>query len=80
MKLDSPFYLERPADKTIAKLAVQHGVTVLVKGPRQVGKTSLLARAQACARQKGLTTFYVDFQLADETRFASLEILLRYLG
>jgi hypothetical protein len=33
---------------------------------RQVGKTSLLARAQSDARGAGLKTFYIDFQLTDE--------------
>ena len=80
VKLDSPFYVRRPADQTIGQLVLQEGVTVLVKGPRQVGKTSLLARAQAYAKAEGLRTLYIDFQLTDESRFASLDTLLRYLA
>ena len=80
VKLDSPFYITRPADAAIHELVVQEGVTVLVKGPRQVGKTSLLARADAHAKAAGLRTFYIDFQLTDESKFATLETLLRYLA
>jgi hypothetical protein len=80
VRLDSPFYVRRRADQTISQLVLQEGVTVLVKGPRQVGKTSLLARAQAYAKAEGLRTFYIDFQLTEESRFASLDTLLRYLA
>lgn len=80
VKLDSPCYIARAADRTVQELVLQEGVTVLVKGSRQVGKTSLLARAQSHSRGAGLRTFYTDFQLTDEGRFASLDTLLRYLA
>jgi hypothetical protein len=80
VKLDSPFYVRRAADETIERLVTHDGVTVLVKGARQVGKTSLLARAQAHARSKGLRIFYIDFQLVDESRFENLKTLLQYLA
>jgi hypothetical protein len=53
LKLDSPFYVRRPADEAIERLVRQHGETILVNGPRQVGKTSLAARAQAAAQANG---------------------------
>jgi hypothetical protein len=80
VKLDSPFYVSRLTDRTIHELVLQEGVTVLVNGPRQVGKTSLLARAQSHAKGAGLRTFYIDFQLTDKSRFASLDALLSYLA
>jgi hypothetical protein len=77
---DSPFYIRRAEDGRIASLVPQSGVTILIKGPRQVGKTSLLARAQALARQTGHRTLYLDFQLVDESHFESLKGILLYFA
>ena len=41
MPLNSRFYIERPADAEFMRMARQDSI-VLVKGARQVGKTSLL--------------------------------------
>ncbi len=78
--LDSPYYVRRQADDRVAKLIRDRGVTVLIKGPRQVGKTSLLARGQAMAQSDGQRTLYVDFQLIDEAHFASLKGILFYVA
>jgi hypothetical protein len=80
VSLDSPFYVRRAADGCVSRLVCQRGVTVLVKGPRQVGKTSLLSRAQAFARSRGHRTVYLDFQLIDEAHFQSLRSVLLYFG
>jgi AAA-like domain/TIR domain len=77
---DSPFYVRRSTDDRVARLILQKGVTVLVKGLRQVGKTSLMARAQALARENGQRTLYLDFQFVDETHFESLQSLPLYLA
>jgi hypothetical protein len=78
--LDSPFYIRREEDDRIASLTPRNGVTLLVKGPRQVGKTSLLARAQALARQNDQRTLYLDFQLIDESHFETLKGILLYFA
>jgi hypothetical protein len=78
--LDSPYYIRRQADDRVAKLVRDRGVTVLIKGPRQVGKTSLLARGQAMAQSDGQRTLYIDFQLIDEAHFASLKSILYYIA
>jgi len=78
--LDSPFYVIRPEDNQLAQLVRQHGITALLKGPRQVGKTSLLARAQAEARHDGQRTLYLDLQLVDESHFGSLRAILLYFA
>jgi hypothetical protein len=80
LKLDSPFYVRRPADEAIARLVCQSGETILVKGPRQVGKTSLAARAQAAAQSNGQQTCYIDFQLIDASRYRDSGALLQYLA
>jgi DNA-binding SARP family transcriptional activator len=50
---DSRFYVERAADEQIAHALRRGDGLVLVKGPRLIGKTSLLARAGARARAEG---------------------------
>ncbi|HEV3200662.1 MAG TPA: AAA-like domain-containing protein [Bryobacteraceae bacterium] len=80
LKLDSPFYVRRPADEKVERLVTQPGETILIKGPRQVGKTSLAARAQATAESNHQQTCYIDFQLIDESRFRDASTLLQYLA
>jgi hypothetical protein len=80
LKLDSPFYVRRPTDEAIERLVRQPGETILVKGPRQVGKTSLAARAQAAAQADGQQTCYIDFQLIDESRLRDAGTLMQYLA
>jgi hypothetical protein len=80
LKLDSPFYVRRTDDEKVEHLVKQAGETVLIKGPRQVGKTSLAARAQAAAKQNGQQTCYIDFQLIDESRFRDSSALIQYLA
>jgi hypothetical protein len=80
LKLDSPFYVRRPADEAIERLVRQPGETILVKGPRQVGKTSLAARAQAAAQLNSQHTCYIDFQLIDASRYSDFGGLLKYLA
>jgi hypothetical protein len=80
LKLDSPFYVHRAADKSIGRLVSEAGETILIKGPRQVGKTSLAARARASAERKGQKTCYIDFQLIDESRLRDSSALFQYLA
>lgn len=59
----SQFYIERPADSvTIAELLKPAGTTLTIKGPRQVGKSSLLARLISQARRRDRRVAYLDFE------------------
>jgi hypothetical protein len=80
IKLDSPYYVERPEDQKAVRSVTQPGETILVKGPRQVGKTSLAARARAAAERNNQLTSYIDFQLIDEARLRDDATLLKYLA
>jgi hypothetical protein len=80
LKLDSPFYVRRPADEKVKNLLEQSGETILIKGPRQVGKTSLAARVQSSAESSGQQTCYIDFQLIDDKHFHDSGSLIRYLA
>ncbi|MCP4593059.1 MAG: hypothetical protein GY842_20180, partial [bacterium] len=76
MRPDSPFYVERQADERLGKQIAGRGTTTLVTGPRQCGKSSLLARALRAARARGTMTFFLDFRLVDPKHLESLESLL----
>ena len=80
VKLDSPFYIRREADARILRLIRTQGTTTVVKGARQMGKSSLLARVHAEARRIYQKSCYLDFQLLDDAILTSLDTLLRYLA
>lgn len=80
LKPGSPFYVKRAADKALERSISRGGVTVVIKAPRQFGKSSLLARAHALATAAGHATCYLDFQLLDEEQCASLDTLCRLLA
>jgi hypothetical protein len=60
--LDSRFYVERPADRELREAVERLDSIVLIKGARQMGKTSLLARGLHVARQQGHQVTLTDFQ------------------
>jgi hypothetical protein len=66
MRPDSPFYVERlPADRVALNAMSRQGETLTIKGPRQIGKSSLLIRAIEKAKQSGKRVVDLDFQLFD---------------
>ena len=78
--LDSPFYIRRQADDDAEKLVLMKGSTTIVTGPRQVGKSSLVARALKHANRHGRSGLYLDFQLIDDRHFQSLGSILWYIA
>ncbi|MCW3054408.1 MAG: hypothetical protein JWN14_3578 [Chthonomonadales bacterium] len=75
MPLDSGFYIEREADRRFHAAVMQQDSIVLVKGARQVGKTSLLARGLQQARQTGIRVVFTDFQKLNEAQLQSPDAL-----
>ncbi len=53
------FYLERTADKKLAR-AIEQREHCFVLAPRQVGKTSLVRHAQSQAKARGMSTAHID--------------------
>lgn len=78
--LDSRFYIQREADEEFQASVARRDSIVLVKGARQVGKTSLLARSLQQAREAGARVALTDFQLLNASHLASAESLLRMLA
>ncbi|MFO1498809.1 MAG: AAA-like domain-containing protein [Verrucomicrobiota bacterium] len=78
--LDSAFYVIRPADGQFETAIRQRDSIVLIKGARQMGKTSLLARGLQVARQSDLRVLFTDYQKLNAADFASLEKLFLSLA
>jgi AAA-like domain/TIR domain/CHAT domain len=68
MDAESRFYVERSTDAVALKTIDRAGgVTITIKGPRQMGKSSLLIRIKARAEEAGKRVAYLDFQLFDQS-------------
>ncbi len=62
---ESAFYVTRDNDE-IAHTAIQRkGVTITIKGPRQMGKSSLLIRTMESAVNAGKRAVFLDYQLIE---------------
>ncbi|MFB2836278.1 AAA-like domain-containing protein [Floridanema evergladense] len=80
VRLASTFYVERvPCESQCYSAIAQPGALIRIKAPRQMGKTSLMARLLYYAEEK-LTyrTVPLSFQLADTEIFTDLNQLLRW--
>ncbi len=71
--LDSHFYIVRPADEEFRAAIGRQDSIVLLKGARQVGKTSLLARGLQQARQAGAKVVLTDLQKLSADDLVSAE-------
>ncbi|MBC8136242.1 MAG: AAA-like domain-containing protein [Fibrella sp.] len=58
----SPYYVERSADRQIAQAIRRGDGLILVKGPRQIGKTSLIAQTVAQLRSENHRVVVTDVQ------------------
>ena len=73
--LDSKFYIVRPTDDEFLAAIERRDSIVLVKGARQMGKTSLLARGMKMARETGAKVVLTDFQSLSAAHFESVGAL-----
>jgi DNA-binding winged helix-turn-helix (wHTH) protein len=80
LALQSPYYVERQVDLTVSQSITAQDSVVLLKGPRQTGKTSLLARVLDQARRSGTQTLLTDFQKFNSAHLKSIEAFLPKLG
>ena len=77
---DSPFYVARAADQEFIKALGNAESILLVKGARQMGKTSLLAQGVKKAKELGGRIVYTDFQKLNSTQMTSEETFYRLLA
>jgi len=77
--LDSRFYVVRSTDQEFLTAICRNDSIVLVKGARQMGKTSLVARGLQLSRQSGDHIILTDFQKLNTKHLESTEIFFRVL-
>jgi hypothetical protein len=66
MDPESQFYVERASDAIAIATIQRQGVTLTIKGPRQMGKSSLLMRAIDTAIKADKQVAFLDFQMFDQ--------------
>lgn len=77
--LDSLYYIERPPIEMLCyETILQPGALIRLKAPKQMGKTSLMARILQHARGQGFKTVTLSFQLADASVFTDLTRFLQW--
>jgi hypothetical protein len=72
--------VERPVDADFQAALSRRDSIVLLKGARQVGKTSLLARGMQKARDEGVQVILTDFQKFIDVQLKSLESFFFAVG
>jgi len=80
LPLDSVSYVRRPTDDTFHSGLARCDSIVLIRGARQMGKTSLLARGLQLAAGRGARTAFTDFQRLNRSELHSPETLYKALG
>jgi hypothetical protein len=80
LRPDDPLYIRRKTDEHIDAAAPSPGETLVIKGPRQVGKSSLLVRYLQACREAGKVFAFVDFQSFAGEDLADLPTLLGRLA
>ena len=77
--LKSRLYVDREPIETDCFTEIeQPGALIRIKAPRQMGKTSLMARILHHAREQGYETVPISFQRADSRLFTDLDLLLKW--
>jgi hypothetical protein len=73
MDAESRFYVERSFDRAAVAAVARQGVTITIKGPRQMGKSSLLIRTVGAAARAGKRVAFLDFQLFDKAALSDAD-------
>lgn len=60
VRLDSEFYIEREVERRAHEALTQQGRTIVLKGPRQMGKSSMLPRLEQTAIENGKSFVLLD--------------------
>ena len=63
LPLHTTVYVPRDSDRVALEAIVQPGATIPIKGPRQMGKSSLLIRLAHAAQEAGKQVCILDFHL-----------------
>ncbi|MEG4107846.1 AAA-like domain-containing protein [Microcoleus sp. S13_C5] len=79
VEIASRFYIDRPPiESRCYETIAQPGALIRIKAPRQMGKTSLMARILHHAEVQGSRTVALSFQLANRKIFANSDTFLQW--
>jgi AAA-like domain len=79
VSLDSPFYVERPPiESDCYKEILKPGSLIRIRGPKQMGKTSLLNRVLAYAAEQNYQIVRLNLRKADKAFLTDLNKFLRW--
>jgi hypothetical protein len=77
---DSPFYITRPTDAEYLEAIRNRESIVLIKGSRQIGKTSLIGRGTRLVKDLGYRHALTDFQKLSTTQLEQEESFYKLLA
>jgi hypothetical protein len=77
MDPQSTLYVERPSDYTALAAIARQGITLSIKAPRQMGKSSLLMRIVDTATRQGKRVALLDFQLFEKAALTDANTFFR---
>lgn len=77
MDTQSKLYVARSSDDVAESAIARTGVTITIKGPRQMGKSSLLNRTIVAATKAGKRVAFLDFQLLDKSALTNADVFFR---
>jgi hypothetical protein len=77
---ESPFYIKRSCDSEFIHALDGHESILLVKGARQIGKTSLLGQGAQRSRAAGARVAFTDFQKFNSAQMNSDDTFYRLLA
>ncbi len=77
---DDPYYINRTGDDVVVDLASNFGKTLVIKGPRQMGKSSVLLHYLSKCQNEGKKIAFVDFQIFSSEDFSSYTTFLSRLA
>lgn len=79
VEIASQFYIDRPPIESRCFEAIDRpGALIRIKAPRQMGKTSLMARILHHAEQQNSTTLALSLQLANKRVFTNSDTFLQW--
>jgi hypothetical protein len=73
-------YVERECDGELDNAIRQRERLIIIRGARQIGSTSLIARSLRKAKQSGAKVLYTDFQAFNHDQLASVDQMYRALA
>jgi class 3 adenylate cyclase len=77
---DSPFYVQRATDPEFLGALRANESIILIKGPRQMGKTSMIARGARVAKDMGWRVVMTDFQKLSASQLATDDAFYKLLA